>query len=126
MNLIQQKLGDDANTLHVCTYSAPFGVIPTELDDVYPLSQNEIASPFDTETITYVAKQSADYIKNTNYTRVILLRDPKVWRGKILAACRRACKKKHIPFAAFHERESWAKSTAEHLADVIQEAVRSP
>jgi 7-cyano-7-deazaguanine tRNA-ribosyltransferase len=126
MNLIQQKLGDDADVLHVCTYAAPFGVIPTELDDVYPLSQNEIASPFDTETITYVAKQAADYIKNTNYTRVILLRNPKVWKGKILAACRRACKKKQIPFTALHERDPWAKSTAEHLADVIQEAVRSP
>jgi 7-cyano-7-deazaguanine tRNA-ribosyltransferase len=126
MNLIRQKLGNDTDMLHVCTYAAPFGIIPTELDDVYPLSQNEIASPLDTETIIYVANQAADYIKNTDYSRVILLRDPKVWRGKILAACRRACKKKQIPFTALHERDPWAKSTAESLTDVIQEAVRSP
>jgi len=120
---MQQSLGDTADLVHVCTYAAPFGVIPTELDDVYPLSQNEIASPFDAETVMYVAKQTANYIKNTNYDRVILLRDPKVWRGKIAAACRRACKKKQVPFTMLREKDPWAKNTIEHLASIIKEAV---
>jgi 7-cyano-7-deazaguanine tRNA-ribosyltransferase len=126
MNLIRLRLGDDADVIHVCTYAAPFGVIPTELNDVYPLSQNEIASPYDAETVMYVAKQAADYIKSTSYMRVILLRDSKVWRGKILAACKRACKKKHIPFIVLHERDPWAKSSVEKLVEVIREAVTSP
>jgi len=111
--------------VHVCTYAAPFGVIPTELDDVYPLSQNEIASPFDAETVMYVAKQVSNYIENTSYERIILLRDPKVWMGKIAAACRRACKKKQIPFTTLRERDPWAKNTIENLTSVIQEAVMS-
>jgi len=118
-----QSLGDRVDLVHVCTYAAPFGIIPTELDDVYPLSQNEIASPFDAETVMYVAKQAANYIKNTNYDRVILLRDPKVWRGKIAAACRRACKKKQIPFTMLRKKDPWAKNTIEHLASIIKEAV---
>jgi len=126
MKGIQQSLGDTVDLVHVCTYAAPFGVIPTELDAVYPLSQNEIASPFDAETVLYVAKQVANYIKNTNYERVILLRDPNVWMGKIVAACRRACKKKKVPFTTLRERDPWAKNTIEHLASVIQEAVMSP
>jgi len=126
MKEMQQILGDTIDLVHVCTYAAPFGVIPTELDDVYPLSQNEIASPFDAETVMYVAKQAANYIENTNYDRVILLRDPKVWMGKIAAACRRACKKKKVPFTTLQERDPWAKNTIEHLAAVIQEAVMSP
>ena len=125
MKAVHQSLGDNADLIHVCTYTAPFGVVPTELDDVYPISQNEIASPFDAETLLYVAKQAEDYIKNTNYRQVILLREPKVWKGKIVAACRRACKKKQIPFTATQERDPWAKSTAEHLAAVIQEIVAS-
>ncbi|MCW4031305.1 MAG: tRNA guanosine(15) transglycosylase TgtA [Candidatus Bathyarchaeota archaeon] len=95
---IQQKFGDTIDLVHVCTYAAPFGVIPSELDDVYPLSQNEIAYPFDDETIMYVAKQVVNYIENTDYRQVILLRDKKVWRGKITAACKRTCKRKQIPF----------------------------
>ncbi len=117
---------DAVDTVHVCTYAAPFGIIPTELDEVYPLSQHEIASPLDTETIMYVAQQAANYIEKTNYKQVILLRDPKVWRGKIMVACKRACKKKKIAFTAFREREPWAKKTIEHLVAVIREAVMSP
>ena len=126
MKEMQQSLGDTVDLVHVCTYAAPFGVIPTELDDVYPLSQNEIASPFDAETVVYVAKQAANYIKNTSYERVILLRDPKAWMGKIVAACRRACKKKQVPFTSLRKRDPWAKNTIEHLAEVIHEAVTLP
>jgi len=126
MKEMQQSLGDTVDLVHVCTYAAPFGVIPTELDDVYPLSQNEIASPFDAETVMYVAKQAANYIKNTNYDKVILLRDPKVWMGKITAACRRACKKKKALFTTLRERDPWAKNTIKHLAAATREAVMSP
>ncbi|MBN1784228.1 MAG: tRNA guanosine(15) transglycosylase TgtA [Candidatus Bathyarchaeota archaeon] len=125
LKAVHQYLGDYADLIHVCTYAAPFGIVPTELDDVYPISQNEIASPFDTETLLYVAKQAEDYIKNTNYRHVILLREPKVWKAKIVAACRRACKKKQIPFMATQERDPWTKSTAKHLAAVIQEIAAS-
>lgn len=125
LKAVNQSLGDDADLIHVCSYAAPFGLVPTELDDVYPISQNEIASPFDSETLLYVAKQVKDYIKNTNYKQVILLREPEVWKGKIVAACRRACKRKQITFTAIQERDPWAKSTAEHLAAVIHEIAAS-
>ena len=125
MNEIHQSLGGLINGIHVCTYAAPFGVIPAELDDVYPLSQNEVAFPFDAETITYVAKQVTNYIENANYEQVILLRDPKVWKEKITAACRRSCKKKQLLFKTLHEGDPWTKSTLEHLVQVIQEATKS-
>jgi 7-cyano-7-deazaguanine tRNA-ribosyltransferase len=125
MKQLQQTIDDKVDFVHVCTYAAPFGVVPTELDDVYPLSQNMIAYPFDAEIIIYVAKQVANYLTKTGYERVILLRDPKVWKGKVAAACRRACKKKQVPFVTLRERDPWATSTIEHLAAVIQEAVMS-
>jgi 7-cyano-7-deazaguanine tRNA-ribosyltransferase len=125
MKQLRQTVDEKAGLVHVCTYAAPFGVIPTELDEVYPLSQNIIAYPFDAETVIYVAKQTANYITATDYERVILLRDPNVWKGKVAAACRRACKKKNIPFITLHERDPWDKNAIEHLAAVIQEAVTS-
>jgi hypothetical protein len=72
----------------------------------------------------YVSKQVASYIEKTNYEQIILLRDPKVWRGKIMAACRRASRKKIIPFKSLREREPWTKNTIENLAAVIREAVK--
>jgi len=126
MKEIQQILGNKVDLVHVCTYAAPFGVIPTELDEVYPQSQNEIASPFDAETVMYVAKQVANYIEKTSYNRIILLRDTNVWMGKIMVACKRVCQKKQVPFTALRERDPWTKNTIEHLAAVIQEIVMSP
>ena len=93
---IQQKLGENFKEIHICTYAAPFGVIPTELDEVYPLSQHEIAMPLDAETITYVAEQVAKYIDAMNYKKAVLIEDTKEWKGEIAKACKQACKKKGI------------------------------
>jgi 7-cyano-7-deazaguanine tRNA-ribosyltransferase len=123
MEQMRQILGDIVDIIHVCTYSAPFGVVPGELDDVYPVSQNVIAYPFDYETLRYVAQQVADYIKNTNYKRVVLLRDPTIWRGKIAVACRQACKKRAIALVILSERDPWAKNTIEHLVQELSNAV---
>jgi len=126
MEQMRQILGDIVDIIHVCTYSAPFGVVPGELDDVYPVSQNVIAYPFDYETLRYVAQQVADYIKNTNYKRVVLLRDPTIWRGKIAVACRQACKKRAIALVILSERDPWAKNTIEHLVQELSNAVALP
>ncbi len=123
---IQENLDDMANTIHICIYAAPFGVIPLELDDVYPLSQNEISSPLDAETVMYVANQLKKYIEKTQYKKIILLRDPNTWNGKIAVACRKACKKKQIPLTILREREPWAKNTIEQLVATIREAVVPP
>jgi 7-cyano-7-deazaguanine tRNA-ribosyltransferase len=120
---IEQILGDAIDFVHVCTYAAPFGLIPAELDDIYPLSQNEIAYPLDLETVISIGKQVANYIKNTNYDQVILLRDYKVWKGKITAACRKICKKKQTPFVVSREKDPWTKKTIEHLVAITREAV---
>ena len=71
-----RSLGEElASKIHICVYSAPFGVVPLELDEVYPLSQHEAALPLDLETVDYVASQTREYIKRTAYTGVVLLND---------------------------------------------------
>ncbi|MEA2089920.1 MAG: tRNA guanosine(15) transglycosylase TgtA [Thermoproteota archaeon] len=96
LNFLQQKLEGDVQKVHVCTYAAPFGVIPIELDEVFPLSQHEIATPLDTKTIEYVAKEVAGYIKATNYEKIILVQDSDVWKGKIAATVKHTCEKKGL------------------------------
>ncbi len=120
---IQQRIGNEADKVHVCTYAAPFGIIPVELDEVYPLSQHEIATPLDAETTTYVAKQVASYIETTSYEKIILLQDAETWKGKIVAACRRTCKKKKTPFTVLRGRKPWDESTLESFLSAIQDAV---
>ncbi len=94
---VRRKLGDEIDDSHVCIYAAPFGIVPIELDEVYPLSQYQIAIPLDLETIDYTAKQVADYLMTTDYERIVLLQDVEAWRGRIAAACRQACKRRGTP-----------------------------
>jgi len=98
LSLIHENLGERSERVHVCVYSAPFGVVPLELDEVYPLSQHEVAVPLDNETIGYVAAQVEAYVERSNYEKVVLLEDPKTWGRRVSSACRRACKKKNVRF----------------------------
>jgi len=93
---VRRKLGD-RNDFHICIYAAPFGIVPMELDEVYPLSQYEIAAQLDLETIDYVAKEVADYLMAADYERAVLVQDVETWKGRMAAACRWACKKKGTP-----------------------------
>ncbi|KPV63363.1 MAG: tRNA-guanine(15) transglycosylase [Candidatus Bathyarchaeota archaeon BA1] len=120
---IQQKLGDKVDEIHVCTYAAPFGVIPTELDEVYPLSQYEIATPLDAETIRYTAKQAANYIASTSYKEIILLQNAEMWKEQFVTACRRACKKGRIPLTVLRWEKTWGEDTLKTLVAAIQDAL---
>lgn len=97
LKAVMQKLDSEVDITHICVYAAPFGIVPTELDEVYPLSQHEIATPLDAETIDYVAKQVENYILSTDYRKVVLCQDGENWGRKILTACRKACQKKNMP-----------------------------
>ncbi|MEM0096052.1 MAG: tRNA guanosine(15) transglycosylase TgtA [Candidatus Bathyarchaeia archaeon] len=107
--------------VHVCFYEAPFGIVPVELDEVYPLSQHEIALPPDVETVEYVAAQVANYINRTTYKTVIFLNDRETWGEKVLEACKKACMEKNAIFKSFDVEGDWTKS----LADFLKNPVRS-
>ncbi|UCB60223.1 MAG: tRNA guanosine(15) transglycosylase TgtA [Candidatus Bathyarchaeota archaeon] len=89
---IRQKFHEQSALFHVCVFAAPFGVIPLELDEVYPLSQCETAEPFDIETINHVAHQVMEYVRANSYKRVVLAEGP-LWRGCVSEACRRIMRK---------------------------------
>lgn len=91
-----------SRTVHVCFYAAPFGVIPLELDEVYPLSQHEVALPLDEETRNYVAERVADYVKSSEYSSVVLLHDPLSWNETVKKALRKACLAKQVPFESIN------------------------
>jgi 7-cyano-7-deazaguanine tRNA-ribosyltransferase len=108
------RVGEDtADAVHVCFYVAPFGVVPLELDEVYPLSQHEAAMPLDCDVISYVANQAAEYIKRSNYRAVVLLDDPQTWGTTVKQKCKAACAKKAV---AFDVLELHAQATKEFLA----------
>ncbi len=95
---IKLQIRGKIDRAHVCLYSAPFGVVPIELDEVYPVSQHETAMPLDAETIEYVADQVGSFIESRNYKKVFLFHNPEDWGTAVLNASRKACKRRNIEF----------------------------
>jgi 7-cyano-7-deazaguanine tRNA-ribosyltransferase len=121
INQTVQRLGIElSNSVHVCFYAAPFGLIPLELDEVYPLSQHETALPLDCETVDYVASQMSDYINRTNYKVVILLYDPKYWSDSIKKHCSTACKKKGTVFEQLNIKTEGSKNILTRLEMILK------
>ncbi len=105
----------------ICFYTAPFGVIPIELDEVYPLSQHETVLPLDLETVRYVAQQVADYIENTDYGTVVLIHDPENWNQEVLDTCEETCMKENIKFEYLNMEGVWSKTALTNLKSILQE-----
>ncbi|MEM3626619.1 MAG: tRNA guanosine(15) transglycosylase TgtA [Candidatus Bathyarchaeia archaeon] len=119
---ISKGLREHLNKVHVCFYAAPFGVVPMEIDEVYPLSQNETVFPPDKETVEYVAEQVAEYVSRMNYGKVILLYDSENWGEAILKLCRKVCLKKNIKFKYFTVKGDGGKAV---LSGLMEKLVRA-
>lgn len=116
-----QSLGDVlSSAVHVCFYVAPFGLIPLELDEVYPLSQHEIALPVDRETVDYVADQVSDYIKRMHYETVVLLHDSQQWGDSVKKLCKSACRKKGIRFEYVNIKAEGSKNILTRLEKILR------
>jgi len=120
---VEQRHEDKKSWVHVCTYAAPFGVVPEELDEIYPLSQHEVALPLDYETIMYVAEQVAGYIRRNRYLKVILLNDAETWGSRIVSAVGSACKDRKVSITVLNPADPWSKSAVNDLFDAVQKAV---
>ena len=114
-------LGEEvASKIHVCVYSAPFGVVPLELDEVYPLSQHEAALPLDMETVDYVANQTHQYIMGTAYASIVLFNDPKLWKNTVKDACRLACSAKGLDFDSVDADVESSKEILVRLENILR------
>lgn len=120
-----REIGDGMERVHLCTYAAPFGVVPAELDEVYPLSQHEITTPLDSEILAYVAGQIERYIAVTDYEMIVVLLDQEVWKGKVRASCEDACRKKYVPLRVVEAKSPWDEDVLGDLAVAVSKALPS-
>jgi 7-cyano-7-deazaguanine tRNA-ribosyltransferase len=112
-----------STSVHVCFYAAPFGLIPLELDEVYPLSQHETALPLDKETIQYVVSQTTEYIKRTHYKTIMLLHDSQHWGDSIKKACEKSCLKKGTRFEHVNIKAEGTKNILTRLEMILKKSL---
>ncbi|MCW4007020.1 MAG: tRNA guanosine(15) transglycosylase TgtA [Candidatus Bathyarchaeota archaeon] len=114
-----QRLEEDYEKVHVCFYAAPFGVTPLELTEVYPLSQHETALPLETETVEYVARQVAEYVKLYSYKSVVLVEDADMWGSIVKSKCKAVCAKRGVGFEALSRKGMSSKEFLSYLEMVL-------
>jgi 7-cyano-7-deazaguanine tRNA-ribosyltransferase len=121
--LIITEIGDNILNIDFCFYSAPFGIIPLELDEIYPLSQFEMSIPIDLETINYVIKQVQDYIlRQGKKYKHVLLHPNFIFGTRIIDVCKKTCQVLEIVFqTTTDERRIWSKKAVEDLIRKIVE-----
>jgi 7-cyano-7-deazaguanine tRNA-ribosyltransferase len=118
---LSDELKDWQSRIHACFYAAPFGIVPIELDEVFPLSQHETVIPLDTETVSYVADQVARYISHSNCRKVILFNDTENWGESILKESRKACLKKNIDFRCINADKRHEGTLTASLRTILHE-----
>jgi len=115
---IKQEFPSESELFHVCVYAAPFGVIPLELDEIYPLSQHEIATPVDFETADYVAERVKDYIARFSYKKAVLVEDEAL-PFKASSMCKRL-KSKGLSISALGIGEKLNDEVLSDLMDALR------
>ncbi len=87
VSMVCKRLGLDRSVIHVCFYSPPFGIIPVELSETYPLYQYEYAYPPDIESMRHVAQQIAEYVSRSPYKIILFLTEEDEWSENVAEIC---------------------------------------
>jgi 7-cyano-7-deazaguanine tRNA-ribosyltransferase len=80
----------------LCVYVPPFGVIPNELEGIYPLSQYEFSYPPDPETINYMAVQIVRFIQSMKFEKTFIFKEKDTWQEEVTTLCSEICAKKGV------------------------------
>jgi 7-cyano-7-deazaguanine tRNA-ribosyltransferase len=70
---LSKALGDTLKEVQICFLSLPFGIIPVELSDVYPLSQYVSSLKLDSYVIREILKRTKDFVRKHSFGKIILL-----------------------------------------------------
>jgi 7-cyano-7-deazaguanine tRNA-ribosyltransferase len=119
--ILRKRLVDEAS-VSFCICSAPFGITPLELDEMYPLSQFEAVKSSDGETREYVAQEVAEYLRSRSscYERVILYAGGEF--GEEIAGKIKLTDGRYLLTVLKTGEHLWGKEELTELADVVANA----
>jgi 7-cyano-7-deazaguanine tRNA-ribosyltransferase len=120
---LEVTLGSTLTDVHICFYAAPFGVIPLELSETYPLSQFETAAPFDNEILQFAAEQVGRYVGSTSYSEVVLFRGVDELNVFVERRCMEACKKRGKRLTIVSESNPWSEVALRRLVSCLEAIV---
>lgn len=75
---------------HLVRLVPPFGVIPEELDEIYPLGQFQVPRELDAKQVEAVVESLSHYLRQYGgrYEQVLLFNDERRWGGSLVEVCK--------------------------------------
>ena len=119
-NTSTTRLGEDVDRLHFCFYAAPYGPVPADLSETYPLSQFEIATPLDLETIRHTAGEVANYVACSGHKAVYLYRGKGDLDDEVEGALMDACEEARINLTTIWNNDPWNKDAFSALSNTLK------
>jgi 7-cyano-7-deazaguanine tRNA-ribosyltransferase len=119
LKYIRARLSDDSG-LHYCLFGYPFGVVPLELDEVFPLSQFEASNSTTSETLDYVLKHVMKYILNGKHgCNHIVIHVPSLYSKRLDQYLRNSRNDKINVYLNPVEEKIWSRLALERLVTKI-------
>jgi len=88
---------------HVCLYSPPYGIVPSELEDTFPFMHTEIPGEPDPETLKTMAEAVRKYLtKNRSYRSIVVVHSNVDWQRRFARMCGRICRGKGLRFSNYN------------------------
>lgn len=107
--------------LQICTYSSPFGIVPLEISDMFPLSQTEICTESNEEVGEDIIRAITNYLKKNDYKKIIMHSDNKLWKKNKLKRIRKICDRKKIDlYVSYHGDKVWNRESLENIIKILE------
>jgi len=102
--------------VHLGVCAAPFGVVPIEIDDIFPVSQTETPFPPDEKSLEHTFESIVAYIAKSSYNSVIMHGRFEPGFEKLRDLCEKGCEKAGKKFeVSYSGIEFWTDEAIEKL-----------
>ncbi|MCS7364509.1 MAG: tRNA guanosine(15) transglycosylase TgtA [archaeon GB-1867-035] len=114
MKIIKKSCHEEKiNKIHECIYCIPFGVIPLELDEVYPLSQYEAVESRNEDEREVIFNSIKELISQNKYSNVIFISAENIAQV-IIEKLKHLCRERKISLHIIEEK------TLKKLHDILK------
>lgn len=121
--LIEPIVGSEL--FHLCFYMVPYGVVPAELCDVYPVAQTESSKYSDLATTQDTAEAVAQYLRDCRYEQVVIQASNEPWMRKVISRVKDACLKTRQRLTInYCSTDSWSPEALEGLHSILNRLQR--
>ncbi|MGQ9543019.1 MAG: tRNA guanosine(15) transglycosylase TgtA [Candidatus Bathyarchaeia archaeon] len=113
--------------LDICFYMIPYGVVPFELSDIYPVAQTETHGQIDNISISETAWTISQYLVNHRYERVIVYVPNEPWARKVSLKVKGTCSRLRQGLTIHRCRgDPWRDEALEKLMRILEADLDQP